>query len=179
MRHRGQSGTVLLEVLIAMAVTSLVLLGLTSVVFVGNNAYRAWAGRIQAAESGPPLAILASNIQGDTHRLVPCQPGMQPGSVLNLCHPTIPTCPVVRYRGVGSQVLRETSPLSPCNSSWSQSQIMLRDLSSAPTFDVQSCTTSATSSAVITVTGIAYASGPGPQQLNVFIAAPVTQGWVC
>jgi Tfp pilus assembly protein PilW len=171
----------MVEVLIAMAVTSLVLLGLTSVVFVGNNAYRAWAAPIQAAESGPPLAILASNIQSDTHRLVPCQPGQQPGSVLNLCHPMIATCPVVRYRGAGGQVVRETSPLSPCSSSWSQTAIMLRDLSSAPTFAVTGCSTSATSTAVITVSGITYASVPGQQLLNVFIAAPVAQasGWNC
>src|ERR1700694_4364885 len=178
MGRRGQAGTVMVEVLIAMAVTSLVLLGLTSVVFVGNNAYRAWAAPIQAAESGPPLAILASNIQSDTHRLAPCQLS---GSVLNLCHPTILNCPVVRYRGAGGQVVRETSPLSPCNSSWGQIQIMLRDLSSAPTFAVTSCSTSATSTAVITVSGITYASVPGQQVLNVFIAAPVAQvsGWNC
>ena len=55
MRFRLQSGAVMVELLIAMAVTSLVLLGLSSVVFVGSNAYQAWAAPIQYAQTGPPL----------------------------------------------------------------------------------------------------------------------------
>jgi len=163
MRRKGQDGAVLVEVLVAMAVTALVLLGLSSVVFVGSNAYQAWAGPIKAAQAGPPLGILAATIQGDAHRLVPCHPSATPSPTLDLCHPNPisgGSCQVVvRYESTGSgatgvQLLRETWSLAPCAQT---SQVtVLRDLTGTPTFAVSSCSGVSTSSALITVSALTY-----------------------
>ena len=183
MRFRLQSGAVMVELLIAMAVTSLVLLGLSSVVFVGSNAYQAWAAPIQYAQTGPPLGVLAAALQGDVHRLVPCQPSGNPSSTLDLCFPNLQSspCPLVRYSssagGSGFELLRST--WSPAVCVPTSQQTMLRNLSASPTFTLHSCSSGATSAAVIAVTGIQYPTTPTGRQLNVYVVAPVTSKWDC
>jgi Tfp pilus assembly protein PilV len=57
------------ELLVAMFVTSVILVGLTGVFLNVSNRYQEWANRIQNASTG---ANLAAALQSDSHRYVPC-----------------------------------------------------------------------------------------------------------
>jgi hypothetical protein len=92
----------LVELLVAMAVTSILLVGLTSAFFNVSGVYGRWADRLQGAQIGTGLA---ASLQLDTHRYVFCgrtQPfaGSQP--FLDLCSPDQLATPVVSYNVTGS-----------------------------------------------------------------------------
>lgn len=69
MRRSPQRGMTLVELLVSMAVTSIILLGLTAVFFNVSGRYESWAARLATASTGPGLAAA---IQADSHRYVPC-----------------------------------------------------------------------------------------------------------
>jgi Tfp pilus assembly protein PilE len=68
-RHRSQAGLSLVELIIGMAVTSLVLSGIVAMVFTLTNSYNHWVGKVGNASSGD---VLAAAIQVDAHRLITC-----------------------------------------------------------------------------------------------------------
>jgi Tfp pilus assembly protein PilW len=59
----------LVELLVSMAVTSIILVGLTGVYFNVTQRYQGWVNRLNTASTG---ADLAARLQADTHRYVPC-----------------------------------------------------------------------------------------------------------
>lgn len=69
MRRRGQRGMTLVELLVAMAVTAVVLVGLTGTLFTATSWYEYWADRLDDASTG---AALASALQQDSERYPPC-----------------------------------------------------------------------------------------------------------
>jgi prepilin-type N-terminal cleavage/methylation domain-containing protein len=69
MRRRGQRGMTVVEVLVAMAVTAVVLVGLTGVLSDVTGYYQDWADRLDDASTG---AAVASAIQQDSERYIPC-----------------------------------------------------------------------------------------------------------
>lgn len=97
MRRRGQRGMTLVELLVAMAVMSILLVGLGSVFFNVSNAYESWAQRLQTASVG---AGLAASLQADGHRYVHCgnMPLGQPEYTLLLCPPDARLATVVTYQ---------------------------------------------------------------------------------
>lgn len=100
MRTRNQRGMTLVELLIGMAVTSLVLIGLAGVLNTVAGRYQDWVDRVGSASTGLGLA---ASIQADSHRFIACQ---KPQSVnpyeLDLCTPGN-SSPVVRYTISGPQ----------------------------------------------------------------------------
>ena len=96
MRRSWQRGMTLIELLVAMAVTSILLVGLGAVLFDVSSTYQGWAHRLNSASTGNGLA---ASIQADSHRYVVCgSPGSQ-GQTLNLCPAgqLDATRPAVRY----------------------------------------------------------------------------------
>jgi prepilin-type N-terminal cleavage/methylation domain-containing protein len=69
MRRDRQRGMTLIELLVALAVTSILLVGLANVFFNVTSKYQDWAHRLQTAAVG---ADLAANVQSDSHRYAPC-----------------------------------------------------------------------------------------------------------
>jgi prepilin-type N-terminal cleavage/methylation domain-containing protein len=69
MKRDWQRGMTLVELLVAMAVTSILLVGLTSVFFDVTSRYQDWAHRLQTASTG---VSLAATLQADGHRYVHC-----------------------------------------------------------------------------------------------------------
>jgi prepilin-type N-terminal cleavage/methylation domain-containing protein len=69
MRRDRQRGMTLVELLVAMAVTSILLVGLTGVFFTVTSKYQDWAHRLQTASTGVGLA---ASLQADSHRYVHC-----------------------------------------------------------------------------------------------------------
>jgi len=93
----------LVELLVAMAVTSILLVGLTSAFFNVSGVYGKWADRLQGAQVG--IGVAAS-LQLDTHRYVFCgqtQNGGSPQPYLFLCWPDQLGTPVVSYHVTGSK----------------------------------------------------------------------------
>jgi hypothetical protein len=73
----------LIELIVAMAVTSIVLVGLTSVLYSVSNRYQSWVDRVGTASIGFPLA---ASLQADSHRYVPCNgPRQHDLSQLDFC----------------------------------------------------------------------------------------------
>jgi prepilin-type N-terminal cleavage/methylation domain-containing protein len=71
MRRNRQRGMTLVELLVSMAVTSILLVGLTSAFFNVSSVYQGWATRLQGAQIGTGLA---ASLQSDAHRYVFCSP---------------------------------------------------------------------------------------------------------
>jgi prepilin-type N-terminal cleavage/methylation domain-containing protein len=69
MRRDRQRGMTLVELLVAMAIMSILLVGLANVFFDVTARYQDWAHRLQTASVG---AGLAASLQADGHRYVHC-----------------------------------------------------------------------------------------------------------
>jgi prepilin-type N-terminal cleavage/methylation domain-containing protein len=82
MRRRGQSGMTLVELLVSLAVTSILLVGLSGVFFNVTARYQRWIDRLNTASTGSGLA---ASLQADSHRYPPC------GNVDNVT--TLKLCP--------------------------------------------------------------------------------------
>jgi type II secretory pathway component PulJ len=74
----------LVELLVAMTVTSIVLLGITGVLVVGSHAANLWGQKISEAQTANQLA---GWLDQDLHRYVPCSSGAE----LDLCLPNAPS----------------------------------------------------------------------------------------
>jgi hypothetical protein len=90
----------LVELLVAMAVTSILLVGLTSAFFNVSSVYQGWADRLQGAQVGTGVA---ASLQADVHRYVFCPPTQPPNwaSDLYLCAADDLGNPLVRYHVSG------------------------------------------------------------------------------
>jgi type II secretory pathway pseudopilin PulG len=71
----------LVELLVSMAVMSILLVGVSSAFFNVTSRYQHWADRISTASTGGSLAVA---IQADSHRYVPCG-SYSHVQTLNLC----------------------------------------------------------------------------------------------
>lgn len=82
----------MVELIVGMAVTSILLVGMTGVLFSASNAYNAWIDRIQTSGTGD---VLAAALAADGHRYVSCSKST---SQLDFCLPgASPAVPVVSY----------------------------------------------------------------------------------
>lgn len=101
-KRNRQRGMTLVELLVAMAVTSILLVGLTSAFFNVSGLYQSWADRLQGAQIGTGLA---ASLQADAHRYVFCSPTMprQAAASLNFCWPDDLLHHAVTYQVVGAQ----------------------------------------------------------------------------
>jgi hypothetical protein len=92
----------LIELLVSMAVTSMLLVALGGVFVNVSSRYQGWADRLNSASTGSALAV---NLQADSHRYVVCSATNTLLSTLDLC-PALPPgdpaggrpAPVVRYQ---------------------------------------------------------------------------------
>jgi hypothetical protein len=91
----------LIELLVGMAVTSILLVGLTSAYFNVSGVYQSWANRLQGASIGTGLA---ASLQVDAHHYVFCPPTAQglPAPDLYLCSPDDLNTHVVSYHVTGT-----------------------------------------------------------------------------
>jgi prepilin-type N-terminal cleavage/methylation domain-containing protein len=101
MRRERQRGMTLIELLVAMAVTSILLVGLGSVFFDVSGKYDEWAHRLQTASVGVGLA---ARLQADSHRYVYCDStplNTRYVSDLALCAADDTGTPIVTYHVTG------------------------------------------------------------------------------
>jgi prepilin-type N-terminal cleavage/methylation domain-containing protein len=82
MSWRDQRGMTLVELLVAMTVTSIVLVGITGVLVAGYHAADQWGQKISEAQTANQLA---GRLDQDLHRYVPCKGSG--GDHLDLCLP--------------------------------------------------------------------------------------------
>jgi prepilin-type N-terminal cleavage/methylation domain-containing protein len=95
-KHRGQRGLTLIELILAMAVTSFVMVALVGIVFAVNQVSMAWGQRTYLSQAAP---LLPNTLQADAHRYLPCNSGATSSS-LQLCLPN--GQPAVTYAAGGS-----------------------------------------------------------------------------
>lgn len=159
--RRSQAGISLVELIIGMAVTSLVLSGVVAIVFTLTNSYNAWVGRVGNASNGD---VLAAAIQADAHRLIAC-----PASTSELDFCQVDGTKVVTYRTQGPgpfTVTRSTGGTS--------SQVVVRGLATGPTYHVDCDGSAGADSGYVEADGI---SGLGV--LRVYFRSPLGQLGQC
>ena len=116
----------MVELIVGMAVTSILLVGITGVLFSASSAYNGWIDRIETSGTGD---VLATALAADSHRYVPC-----PASTaqLDFCLPgSSPAVTVVSYRSPAPApytVLRVVSPTT--------SRVVVRGLAAPLAFHV-------------------------------------------
>jgi hypothetical protein len=150
--RRSQAGLSMVELIVGMAVTGVLLLGITGVLFASSAAYNNWIDRIQTSGTGD---VLAAALAADSHRYVSCSTS---SSQLDFCVPgSSPAPPVVSYLSAPPApytVLRVASP---------SSRVMIRDLSARVAFHVTCNQAGNVDVGFISVTGL-----PGRSDLRVY-----------
>lgn len=99
MKPRSQSGQTLVELLIGITVAGMVLATLAGLLYSVSDRFSRWGGRLDTATDGFGLA---SALQADSHRYVPCHPDVS--DELQFCQPTAGCPQAVSY---SSQPLRD------------------------------------------------------------------------
>jgi hypothetical protein len=152
----------MVELIVGMAVTSILLLGITGVVFAANNAYSSWIDRIETSGTGD---VLAASLAADSHRYVSCPTSTSqhldfclPGSCLTNVGTNDP-CPQVSY---------QMSPAAPFTvtrvvGQGSGNRLLVRDLNAPLKFYV-TCTEAAN----VDVGFISVLGLPGRADLRVY-----------
>ena len=170
----------LVELLIAMAVTAILMFGLAGVFLNATSHYQDWADRIADGSTGD---ILAANLQADSHRYVPCGQH-QWVTQLNLCtaYDLNPTDAAVRYAVSSAApyiVTRQTPSTSAAFMARSQT-------SRQPQFWVDCSDNGSTVSGHIHVYYMRLDDGAGgtnpqnvAQNFMVYYAAPAPWGYSC
>jgi prepilin-type N-terminal cleavage/methylation domain-containing protein len=77
-----QRGMTLIELLVSLAVTSILLVGLGGVLFPVSSTFKGWTDRLERASTGTSLA---TSLQADSHRYVVCSGFEQQRSFLDFC----------------------------------------------------------------------------------------------
>jgi hypothetical protein len=154
-RRRRQAGLSLVELIIGMAVTSLVLSGMVAMVFTLTTSYNRWVVRVGNASSGD---VLAAAIQADAHRLIACRAST---SELDFC--LVDATVAVAYRTQGP------APYTVTRINGGGSQLMVRGLAARPTYHVDCNGTTGAGSGSIEVDNI---TGLGP--LRVYFHSPIS-----
>jgi len=169
---RSQRGMTLVEMVIALAVSSLVLVAITGVLFGAFDLTRTWGQRIY--ESGA-ANLLPDQLQADAHRLAPC-PGSPDTFQLQLCVAGSAS-PVIRYDTAAAcsascDLVRTYLPAGTTT-------VVARSLEQRPQFQVACAAPGAVTSGQLTVLGLRYPPGDGGsprpgvlESVVVFFRAP-------
>lgn len=154
--HGGQRGMSLLEMMIALAVSSLVLVSLAGVVFGAYVLTRTWGQRIYESGAG---ALLPDQLQADSHRLSLC-PGSSDPYRLQLCEAGSPA-PVVIYATADGCDSAGSCDVARTYVPTNGSTVLARSLRSRPQFTVSCRSAGAVSTGQVLVQGLLYPAGEG------------------
>lgn len=121
---RGQSGMTLIELVLALAITSIVLLALSGVVFGANLVSSSWTRQTRFTQTEP---LLPDRLQADAHRYFPCT-GAAAAHELRLCLPGGQEAVAYRVRSACPCDLVRTDSLS------GGSALVVRNLEAPPDF---------------------------------------------
>ena len=178
MRHDAQRGATLVEVLVAMGIASILLVGLGSALLNVAGRYQSWVDRLDSASTGDGLA---ARLQADGHRYVVCGP-QQAVLTLYLCFPDNldPGNAAVRYSvsGTGPYVITRQARTDQSGA------FMARSLSTTqPNFTADCYDAGDTVSGHIVVQNLRLQDGAGnsgasvsSQSFNVYYLAPWRSG---
>ena|SRR5438105_539433 len=168
----------LVELLVAMTITSIVLLGISSVVLVGYRAANLWSQQVTEAQT---VNQLAGWLEQDVHRYVPClAPNPSTSSQLQLCLPpeTLGQNASVVYAAASS------GGACPCHITRTDrtvngQTIVARNLVALPEFQPECRVAASVDVGDVRVLGLSYPQGsqgapaPSPPNLVVYFRAPL------
>ncbi|MDQ6771604.1 MAG: prepilin-type N-terminal cleavage/methylation domain-containing protein [Candidatus Dormibacteraeota bacterium] len=146
-RRPHQRGASLVELIVAMAITGLVLVGLIGVVLVTENVSQAWDHRVGLAAAN---TALPASLQADVHRFVPCAAnGSTP--TLNLCEPDGKPAIAYAYAAASGQIVRSDAATG-------RTDVIVRRLDAAanPAFSVLRTQAVSSCAGYVLVQGLRY-----------------------
>ncbi len=162
----------LVELLVGMAVTSIVLVGLTGALFNVTKFSEIWQGRLDDASTG---AALAAALQQDSARSVTCSATNARLSTIRFCVPGTGTGP-----GTGTVTATYTRRLD--GGTWSilrtatgQTILMARGVQSQPEFWIDCLVDAGTVSGHVHVYN--YRRTGGSESFSVYYQAPLPPNW--
>lgn len=163
MRQRWQRGMTLVELLVSMAVTAILLVGLGSALLNVSGRYQSWVDHLNSASTGDALT---AGLQADSHRYVPCAAGAL-GQRLDLCAPDRPGSVQVTYTvtGTGPYVIGRQAAAAPASAFLARSQAL-------PSFAADCLDSGATISGHIVVRNLRSAG----DSISLFYSAPWKSG---
>ena len=153
----SERGMTMVELIVAISVMSILLLGIGSALYVGYRAAGAWEQRITQAQT---INQLSSSLDQDVHRYVPCGSGGE----LDLCRPTGTDARDwgIVYKPSGN------GPFKLVRTDWGQGgreTVVARGLAAAPSFSVSCDSSGSVDTGYIRV-------GLSPQPFVVYFRAP-------
>jgi len=176
MRHRHQRGMTLVELLVAMAVMSFVLVGVTGALYDVSRYYQGWATRLEDATTG---SALAASIQEDSGRYLVCQ-HIDHAPSLEFCIPGTGTETVaytVTRSGSTYSVYRQELP-------GGKVILMARGVPTRPVFSADCFTRTQTGTDMGTASGHVHiynyrTDDRSPESFSVYYHAPIPSQGSC
>ena len=151
--RRRQQGLTMVELIIGMAVTSILMVGMTGVLFTASSASNNWIDRIETSGTGD---VLAAALIADTHHYVACGTS---SDELKFCYAnSVPPDPAVTYESAEQVPYSVTRVVRNGGR-----QLLVRDLSAPLRYHV-TCTSPANVDAgFVSVLGM-----PGRGEIRVY-----------
>jgi len=172
--QRSQRGISVLEMVIALAVSSLVLASLVGVVFGAFALTRAWGQRIYESNAA---TLLPDQLQEDSHRLSICSAGAGPSPELDLCEAGTSTA-VVRYGTNAGCLIAGACDVTRTYLPSGGTTVLARSMLARPQFTVSCRAAAGVSSGQVLVTELRFPPGEGgsptsaSESLVVFFRTP-------
>ena len=163
MKHRYQRGLTLVELVITMAVTAIVLVGLGGVVFAANEVSNAWGQRTYLSQETP---LLPNALQADAHRYPPCDPAGPGSSSLRLCLPSGVAAVTYAANGACPCDLMRTDELTGGRT------VVVRGLLEQPTFTSACAAAGSVSAGSISLSLRYHGDAATQQPVVVYFRAP-------
>jgi hypothetical protein len=172
-RRRAQTGQTVVELLVGMAVSSLVLGALVGLAFAVQGAFRHWDEPIQQAQVSENIAPLLASIQADGERYIASQSGAelvfcQPGGEGKVTYETVRgsmTVQRVSDNGTGATLPGTPTP--------TPATIVATGLASMPSYSIIPATSPSPSGAVSTTEVLVTVGNQVATAYAVYFRGPV------
>ena len=151
----------MIELIIGMAVGSILMVGMVGVLFAASSAYNNWIDRVTTSGTGD---VLAAAIIADSHRYIACSTGTKE---LQFCYPhAVPPLPVVTYSSSSQAPYSVTRVAGDGDAADGDRRLLVRGLAAPLQFHVSCREETTVDHGFVSVFGL-----PGRSQLQVYFVA--------
>ena len=151
----------MIELIIGMAVGSILMVGMVGVLFAASSAYNNWIDRVTTSGTGD---VLAAAIIADSHHYVACSTG---ANELQFCYPhAVPAQPVVTYSSSAQAPYSVTRMAGDGDVADGDRRLLVRGLAAPLQFHVACREETTVDNGFVSVLGL-----PGRSELRIYFVA--------